>query len=309
MLNRNIFLILALFSIAMASCSDDDAADSAAHSALVGKIGEAQALLANTEEGLEEGNLAPGSKVQLTAQIEWAQYILDNSPDDAFENALGILQTAMDNYQGNTIKPGYPSFGVGSNMDIGTIADYDIRDKFTIEFDARFKDMTGGNLFTGEDASGGFITRYNAQGTLQAYVHNGGWVGGNVGFAFQPKVWYHLTFTFDGQNVVLYVDGVVRMTVGGAKNRMNVKPETHIKIGTHPTYEGRFFAGEVRQVSLWNVVKTPEQIAADTGRDFAADEQGLLAYWPLTLNLGTSILDKTGNHTMNGTLVTWIGIE
>lgn len=78
-----------------------------------------------------------------------------------------------------------------------------------------------------------------------------------------------------------------------------------MQAGTAPSYSDRYMRGYIQDLSLWKDVRTAEEVAADINCDFSGTEDGLNAYWPLNLNLGTSITDKTGNHTVNLVDVVW----
>lgn len=43
--------------------------------------------------------------------------------------------------------------------------------------------------------------------------------------------------------------------------------------------------------------------------DFSGTEEGLKAYWPLTLNVGSEITDMTGRHVAKMTDVKWTDPE
>ena len=51
------------------------------------------------------------------------------------------------------------------------------------------------------------------------------------------------------------------------------------------------------------------EAAADVTCDFSGTEEGLKAYWPLTLNVGSEITDMTGRHVAKMTDVKWTDPE
>ncbi|MDU1890309.1 MAG: LamG-like jellyroll fold domain-containing protein [Dysgonomonas sp.] len=304
-------LFIFIFSLAMGftQCSDSDSFPSIKD--LDSVILKAEQLLSSTEEGLNEGDYAPGSQKALQTKIQWARFIAETAEsDDAIKKAIETLEADIEIYKNNTVKAGYPFYDKASEFMLGPVKDYpEMIDGFTIQFKAKMKDMDWNNLLCAEDGTGGIIMRRGGGSTMQAYVHNGGWVGGNVSFAFEKDIWYDLAMTFDGQTTKFYVDGVERMSVSGSKRNVNVLPDTKFKIGIHPTYAGRWFSGNVYKVSFWSFPKTKDEIDADRTIDFAGTETGLLAYWPMNLNVGSSILDKTGNHTAIGSQITWSPID
>ncbi len=306
----SILIILTLsFTMGFTHCSDDDSFASVGE--LKGIIEKAEQLLNTTEEGLNEGDFAPGSQRTLRTKIQWAQLILDTAEsDDAIRTAIETLETDIEFYKNNTVKPGYPFYDKASEFMLGPVKEYsEMIDGFTIQLRVKMADMEWNNLMCAEDGTGGIIMRRGSGNILQAYVHNGGWVGGNVSYAFEADVWYDMAMTFDGQTTKFYVDGVERMSVSGSRSNLNVLPDTKLKIGIHPTYGGRWFSGNVHKVSLWDYPKTQAEIEVDRTIDFAGTETGLLAYWPMNLNIGSTILDKTGNHTAVGTQIAWSPID
>lgn len=305
--NIAIVIISLAFCLTMVQCSDDDGFP--AEENLLATIQEAENIIATTEEGVEEGDYPPGSQEQLQIKIDWARFILSTAEsNEAVEKANETLKADIEAYKTNKVKAGYPEYGMASNFDLGAISTYDVNDGFTIQYRARFKDLKGNNLFCAEDGTGGIIMRY-AGNTVQAYVYGSGWVGGNVSYAFEAGKWYDLAMTYDGQTTKFYVDGIQRMSVTGGKADVRVKPDTKLKIGTHPTYDGRWFSGNIYKVSIWDHPKSVTEIEADRSKDFAGTETGLLAYWPMDLNLGLTILDKTGKRTAIGTQVTWVDVD
>ena len=56
-------------------------------------------------------------------------------------------------------------------------------------------------------------------------------------------------------------------------------------------------------------VRTEAEAAAVVACDFSGTEEGLKAYWPLTLNVGSEITDMTGRHVAKMTDVKWTDPE
>ncbi|WP_080904584.1 LamG domain-containing protein [Parabacteroides sp. Marseille-P3160] len=272
-------------------------------------IKEAENLIETTTEGIEEGDYATGSKAALQTSIDWSYYILNYSgTDTAFSNAIAKLGKDIEIYKSNIVKAGYPLYGSGSFFNLGKLSDYNIYEKFTIECKVRFKEYPTslGNIIAAEDASGGIILRYQ-NGIVDAYINNGGWLGGSAsGLPLDLNKWYHLAFTFSGTQVNLYIDGELRLS----QNTSTPKPvvigeSTNLHIGANPGYATRIMNGNITNVSIWNYARSRDEIASDLNSSFSGTENGLLAYWPFDMNLGSTIVDKTGHFTAQGTLVTW----
>ena len=84
-----------------------------------------------------------------------------------------------------------------------------------------------------------------------------------------------------------------------------------LQFGASACYPDRHLEGNVQHIAIWDDARTDEEIAADAAAAgaLAGNEDGLLGYWPLTLNRGTEILDETGNHTAKLTSISWKDAE
>ncbi len=82
---------------------------------------------------------------------------------------------------------------------------------------------------------------------LKPYISGSDWSTGN---------WYNVSGTYDGNNVKLYLDGVLKDTVAltGA-----VRNTTHpFKIGVYGS--GSYFDGSISNASIWNAALTSAQV-------------------------------------------------
>ena len=147
----------------------------------------------------------------------------------------------------------------------------------------------------------------NNDNQLQFYINNGGWAGGTV-LTMELNRWYHIAATYEaGGDMNFYVDGDLVSTVANCGTM--VASTTDLQAGTAPSYNDRYWRGDIQNVSIWEDVRTADEVAADVACDFAGTEDGLMAYWPLDLNAGTSITDETGNHVAELSDVTWIDVD
>ena len=67
--------------------------------------------------------------------------------------------------------------------------------------------------------------------------------------------------------------------------------------------------GDIQHVSIWEDARTADEVASDVECSFTGTEEGLTAYWPLTLNVGTEITDETGSYVAAMTDVAWLDAE
>lgn len=128
-------------------------------------------------------------------------------------------------------------------------------------------------------------------------AHPGGSYSSTIGTTtLQAGQWYHLTGTFDGTNIRLYVNGILEATT--------LSPGT-VATNTQPFLIGRqdaggfvptFFNGTIGDVRLWNVALSQAAIQANQGKVLAGNETGLVADWLLNESTGTMVRDRTANQ-------------
>lgn len=298
----SIVLLASLLLICL-SCKEDE--NSSARNNLVECIQKAETSAAEAVEGEEEGCIAPGSKEVLQTRIDWARFILDNSwTDEAYTNAQSILSEAVDAFFANTVKAGIPLFGVGSRMNLGTVGTWGFEESFTFECRLKYKEFAGGdqNVISCESGNSGWMLRSSGN-ALQFYINDGNWAGCQTS-ALELNRWYHVAASYQkGVGLVLYLDG---KKVGSSScGTISLTPSSILQAGTAPSYSDRYMRGYIQNMSLWKDVRTEQEVAADVDCAFDGKEEGLNAYWPLLLNLGTVITDITGEHTANLVDVVW----
>lgn len=151
-------------------------------------------------------------------------------------------------------------------------------------------------------------------GTLYAGVMNAAGRMDRLSYSWNslPAGWHHVAMTFDSQanDLRLFIDGVER---GRMASEIDIVYDAHPltigcdTVGTNFPYP---FGGQVRDVRLWNVARTPAEVAAGMDGPPAAGASGLVAAWPLTDGAGLIAADLTGRHPgelVNGTAWWFIG--
>jgi hypothetical protein len=116
------------------------------------------------------------------------------------------------------------------------------------------------------------------------------------------KEWHHIAAVCDGKHIYLIKNG----EVFGDPHVISLFDPA---VTREPTVIGNFSddtpfpGGQIRDVRLWKVARSPEKIVADMNRRLNGDEEGLVAYFPMDEGSGTEIknlADPTGNS--NGIL-------
>ena len=126
MKKKSSILILAfLLGFASFSCSSDDDNDVIVvnKTVLAEKIGEAESMIKDTEEGTADGQYERGSQAELQEVIDLAQVVYDDTETTqvAVDNTVLSLDAALDDYKAKVIIPIAPEDLVGHwTFDDGT---------------------------------------------------------------------------------------------------------------------------------------------------------------------------------------------
>jgi hypothetical protein len=96
--------------------------------------------------------------------------------------------------------------------------------------------------------------------------------------------------------------GLIQVIVNGAMDGMKTTTQvssltapTLITIGAD-TIDSHYFAGLIDEVRLWNVVRTPAEIAATMHQRLTGSEPGLVGYYRFDDATGTTALDLSPTH-------------
>ena len=149
-------------------------------------------------------------------------------------------------------------------------------DRYRLEFDGTVDYVTVGNCHTGDytisawikpdSVSDGTIYSGNgyemllrpSSGKLQMFAGGSGNKEITDDVCIVVDVWHYVVGTWDGSNVKLYVNGVLKSssTTGTLDN-----PDVGAgMIGRHSTASQNFFNGSMGQVAIWNTVLTPAEV-------------------------------------------------
>jgi hypothetical protein len=96
------------------------------------------------------------------------------------------------------------------------------------------------------------------------------------------NTWMHLAATVDEDGkAALYVDGVRQPVEDGSSKKPDSLPRTKNYIGRSNWAGDDYFDGDIREVRIWNVVRSEAEIKANMEQSLSGDEPGLVGYWPL----------------------------
>ena len=110
------------------------------------------------------------------------------------------------------------------------------------------------------------------------------------------ETWHHLALTYDGSNMILYIDGIEAGSTGAYGQITN--EFSPFNIGRLVWQTTNFdLDGQVDEVSLWNLTLTEQQIQDYMYADLTGEE-GLVGYWKLNEGTGSTAYDSSdeGNN-------------
>ncbi|HYK96998.1 MAG TPA: LamG-like jellyroll fold domain-containing protein [Candidatus Acidoferrales bacterium] len=148
---------------------------------------------------------------------------------------------------------------------------------------------------------------------LLGVQYNNLFAGGRTGFATQTinasllattaNAWHHVAATFASstRQVTIYLDGV-QVAQGTLPSRTTTGNNRPLEIGRNGN-GANTWRGKIDDIRIWNVVRTPAQIAASYATELSAGQAGLVANWLLNDGTGTVATDSTAspaNAILNG---------
>jgi len=108
------------------------------------------------------------------------------------------------------------------------------------------------------------------------------------------RQWHHVAVTIGNGTMTLYVDGQAINSAPHNAGTISTNPTNNINIGSSAGFGGRYFDGIIDEIRIWNVARTPTEIADNTTTDFTGTEPGLVAYFPMNEGSGieaTNLVD------------------
>lgn len=144
----------------------------------------------------------------------------------------------------------------------------------------------------------------SADGQWVFRLNDGSGMKNAVGPLVTLDQWTHVAATWDGTDIILYLNGVeeARVSAGSPMGGSGVR------LGAHPFAFQNFWDGRIDELSVWEVALSQSQIQAlrnrTLGPEFYDDPtSGLITYLRCDEDPGSpTALDLTANHN-DGTLV------
>ncbi|KPL08236.1 hypothetical protein AMJ85_08580 [candidate division BRC1 bacterium SM23_51] len=104
-----------------------------------------------------------------------------------------------------------------------------------------------------------------------------GWFPATGKTPIEPGFWHHAAGVYDGQQVSVYLDGVLEGSVAFENPIAHVP--TSVKLGINSLVSSKFFAGQMDEVRLWNRARSQSEIFDSMNRLLRGNEPGLVGYW------------------------------
>jgi len=127
----------------------------------------------------------------------------------------------------------------------------------------------------------------------------------NLGINSSTDQWVHIAMVWDGTDVLVYVNGVLKITSAGSGGTgMLATGTSSLYIGCNPT-NNQCFNGIFDELRVWNVARSATDIMNNYNKPLTGSETGLVAYYKFDETSGTTTADSVtaSGHTAHpGTL-------
>jgi len=189
--------------------------------------------------------------------------------------------------------------GAGDYVEIPDADILDLTDNFTFEAWV-FPIATSGEniIFCKERAYEWAINNGNLQWALETSVM---WEWHDTGLSVPVNQWIHFALTYASPNVSVYANGVLLGTITHPQGGELSVNDSALRIGARNlpglTAHAGSFSGQIDEVRIWNVVRTPEEIQATKHTILSGKEPGLVGYWQFD-GIGEIIIESSSsmNH-------------
>lgn len=145
-----------------------------------------------------------------------------------------------------------------------------------------------------QEACSDYHNNYQIAGDEEGLYFNSS--SGRVNANFNPKIneWTHVAVTYNGVTLSIYINGCLQ--VEQAYN-LGGKSGVSLGIGNSGTCPiEHSFIGLMDEIRIWDVCRTPYEIADYYNISIGPKSKGLVGYWTFDEGMGNKIYDLTSNN-------------
>jgi hypothetical protein len=210
-----------------------------------------------------------------------AYYALENDANDSSGNGLDGTIVGDPMFVEGAIGMGLQLDGVDDYVDLGNDPLFDLTEQVTLSLWVNTQDIgtSQNNPWLGKGDTSYMIKGHRDGNQIEFFIYDGTWITAHadVGPEFNGE-WHHAAGTYDGQQLIIYVDGEVAVTsdhVGG------ITPNTYdVAIGTNTQASGRFSESIIDEAIVYNRALSAGEIRYLAGfRSYTYDGDVLDAMW------------------------------
>ncbi len=155
-------------------------------------------------------------------------------------------------------------------------------------------------LFAQKTSSNFMSVSYNTTGQIYFYINNT--VGINTNISIPLNTWTHVAARWNAttQTAQIFFDGVLQATVPGGNSSTGT--DNKMSLGSR-TNSAQFFPGTLDEVRIWDILRSDAEILADFNSCVSESAAGLVAYYKLDDNTGSTVASDATVNGYDGTLI------
>jgi len=151
--------------------------------------------------------------------------------------------------------------GDGDYVDCGNDAVFDITEQLTLAVWVNANDMLNGehNCWLGK-GDNAYAIKHQSGNLIEFFIYSGDWYSTNYTTDLDTLngQWHHMAGTFDGDELLFYLDGEVAATLAFSGT---ISTATHnVALGENSQATGRYFDGMLDDARIYNRALTQEEI-------------------------------------------------
>lgn len=140
-------------------------------------------------------------------------------------------------------------------------------------------------------------------------ANGGNWPAANAAPGLPVNEWVHIAVVWDAVNGErIYYQNGKQVAYSNQAMSGSVTLTSNCYVGKSYNDE-RYIPGEISELRVWSVARTPEQIAGNM-YGVSPDSEGLVAYWKFNEGSGSTIIDHANGTNLSaaGGTPTWIPV-